>query len=209
MAKIKNRTGEKLIQNNGLEAQVIEYRGVHDIDVKFSNGQIVKNIYYYQFKSRQIRCPMLYEPIENYIKCTNPNTGLVFIIDKDDFNLIKDFYWSATDGYACNSSKGLLHRYLMNPPKKMQIDHINHNILDNRRSNLRICTQTENLYNQNKYKNNRSGYKGVSKHGKKWRAYINKDGKRQNIGIFSTPELAHAAYCKAAKELHGEYAKLA
>ena len=54
-----------------------------------------------------------------------------------------------------------LHRCILNCKKGLQVDHINHNILDNRRSNLKICTQLENANNKGSYKNNKSGYKGV------------------------------------------------
>ena len=54
-----------------------------------------------------------------------------------------------------------LHRWIMNCEKGLQVDHINHNTLDNRKCNLRICTQLENANNKGFYKNNKSGIKGV------------------------------------------------
>ena len=54
-----------------------------------------------------------------------------------------------------------LHRWIMNSPKGMQVDHINRNTLDNRKCNLKICTQLENANNKGFYKNNKSGHKGV------------------------------------------------
>lgn len=54
-----------------------------------------------------------------------------------------------------------LHRYIMKEPKGLQVDHINRNPLDNRKCNLRICTTQENANNKGKYKNNKSGHKGV------------------------------------------------
>ena len=103
-----------------------------------------------------------------------------------------------------------LHRLLMNPPKGMVIDHINHNGLDNRRENLRICTRAENSRNRGKQKNNTSGYKGVCwyKRDKKWRAQIKKDSKKIHIGYFDIIEDAARAYDAKAKELFGEFAHL-
>ena len=54
-----------------------------------------------------------------------------------------------------------LHRWILNCKKGLQVDHINHNTLDNRRCNLKICTQLENANNKGFYKNNKSGIKGV------------------------------------------------
>ena len=103
-----------------------------------------------------------------------------------------------------------LHRLLMDPPKGMVIDHINHNGLDNRRENLRICTRAENSRNRGKQKNNTSGYKGVCwyKRDKKWRAQIKKDSKKIHIGYFDIIEDAARAYDAKAKELFGEFAHL-
>lgn len=88
------------------------------------------------------------------------------------------------------------------------VDHINNNPLDNRRSNLRLATPSQNLGNRVRNKNNTSGYKGVTwnKQTHRWKAAIQAQGKARHLGYFSTPEEAHEAYCKAAKELFGEFA---
>lgn len=91
-----------------------------------------------------------------------------------------------------------------------QVDHINGDPLDNRRSNLRLATHAENQRNKGRYSNNTSGYKGVSwaKKENKWQAQISFNGKVKYLGYFATAEDAYESYCKAAKELHGEYANL-
>jgi hypothetical protein len=97
----------------------------------------------------------------------------------------------------------------MNPSANMVIDHINGDKLDNRRSNLRICTQAENVRNQKKTRYPRlSHYKGVSKDHGCWRARITKDRVWYCLGYFRTEEAAAQAYNQAAQELFGEYARL-
>lgn len=91
-----------------------------------------------------------------------------------------------------------------------QIDHANAIRTDNRISNLRVATDQENNRNRGLNSANSSGFKGVSWHAKtkKWRSDIrDSNGKRLYLGIFSTPESAHAAYCEAAKRYHGEFAR--
>lgn len=90
---------------------------------------------------------------EDYIIGYDKNNKM-FYFDKEDFDKIKNFYWAINkNGYVCTSSRTqnphnfFLHRYLMNPPSDMVIDHINHCRHDNRKSNLKICTQKENMKN--------------------------------------------------------------
>jgi hypothetical protein len=92
----------------------------------------------------------------------------------------------------------------------MQIDHINGNTLDNRIDNLRLCTSTENNANRRAHIRNKSGYKGVSwdKNKQKWLASIMANRVFYRIGFFDDPKLAHIAYCKAASELHGNFARI-
>lgn len=91
-----------------------------------------------------------------------------------------------------------------------QIDHINGNRGDNRISNLRQASNSENLCNRKKPKNNTSGYKGVSWNSSRqaWQATIRRNGSNKNLGYFATREEAASIYGKAALQYHGEFANL-
>lgn len=100
-----------------------------------------------------------------------------------------------------------LHRYIMDAPDGMQVDHIDGNRLNNTRSNLRVCTNMENNHNKPKRNSNKSGYKGVHRvKSGRWCAQITANYKCRSLGVFDTPEAAALAYNKAARELHGEFA---
>jgi len=112
-----------------------------------------------------------------------------------------------------------MHRVIMDPPKGMDIDHINGNTLDNRKENLRICTRSQNSQNRKLRSDSASGYKGVYKHKarnlkKPFEAYIGDSEtsypstKHINLGCYTTAEEAARARDKKAKELHGEFAYL-
>jgi phage-related protein len=96
-------------------------------------------------------------------------------------------------------------------PASYQIDHINGDGLDNRIANLRLASSSENQRNIGLRANNTSGFKGVHLHREsgRWRAVIYINKRQVHLGAFPTPELAHMAYCKAAAELHGEFARAA
>jgi len=85
----------------------------------------------------------------------------------------------------------------------VMVDHINGDRSDNRIANLRNSTRSQNLANCRT--SPRSGFKGASKIKNRWQANIRKDGVKIYLGSFKTPEDAHEAYCKAAKELHGDF----
>jgi hypothetical protein len=148
----------------------------------------------------------------------------IVIIDKDDWNIIEGYTWyphktnhSNLIYIVCTERKNKtkrnirINRLIMgaNTYNKI-VDHKNGNTLDNRKSNLRICTNAENTRNGSIGKHNTSGYKGVSWFylNNKWRSTIVVNYKQISLGLFSKKEDAAKAYNKAAKKYHGEFAKL-
>ena len=105
-----------------------------------------------------------------------------------------------------------MHRFVVGLASgdKRQVDHKNGNTLDNRMDNLRAATASQNAMNRGIQSNNKAGLKGITWHArtKTWRADIGAYGKDKTIGYFKTKEEAHEAYCKAAKELHGEFFRI-
>lgn len=141
-------------------------------------------------------------------------------IDACDVDLAK-FKWNLSHGYARRNAsredgyKGvLIHREILGRVigrellLSEEVDHKDNNPLLNTRANLRIATHSQNMANVKVSKTNSSGYKGVRwlYQLKKWLARIDSDGITHYIGVYATPELAHAAYCEAAKKYHGEFA---
>ena len=100
-----------------------------------------------------------------------------------------------------------MHRVITDCPKGMMVDHINHDTLDNRKCNLRICTSSQNQMNRGKQSNNTSGYKGVHwcKSGSKWAAIIIVNKKYNHLGYFYSKEDAYSAYCMALEKYHGDF----
>lgn len=142
---------------------------------------------------------------------------LTVFIDNEDYDLIAHHKWTVRYGwgntpYAIGRINGKyipMHRLLMNPPKEMLVDHKNHNTLDNRRKNLRICTRSQNMWNRKKSCGT-SKYKGVHwcSYKNRWRADIYIYNKCIKLGRFDSEDDAAKAYNKKAKELFGEFACL-
>jgi hypothetical protein len=131
------------------------------------------------------------------------------LIDKEDYEKIKDVCWTNAAGYCVGYRKGqwvTLHRLITDCPKNMEVDHINHNTLDNRKCNLRIVTRSQNNMNHGLRKDNTSGVVGVRLHScGKWVARIFINGKEQHLGLFLTKEEAITARKEAEIALFGEY----
>lgn len=143
-------------------------------------------------------------------------------VDAADYDWLMQWKWQAVwrkgsaQFYAAHKGFGAgthlrMHRLILGltPGDGLQADHINRDGLDNRRINLRIASASQNNSNKGVSRINKSGYKGVTwqECRKQWRAYINVKGKRYELGYFATAELAHVEYCKAAMQLHGEFAR--
>lgn len=150
--------------------------------------------------------------------------GQFALVDDEDYERVSKFKWYAAgksrggDFYAMRRStknggearKNIhLHRSILNdPPLEMDVDHINHNTLDCRKSNLRACTKSQNRMNRRgPQKNSKTGLRGVlfdSDRGK-FLAQIRMGGKNIYIGRFDSAESASAAYIEANKKYFGDF----
>lgn len=143
------------------------------------------------------------------------------MIDHADLSLVGEFRWYVRDGYVIRTSDHVrLHRVLLDAKPGQIVDHANGNTLDNRRANLRLCTQQQNLWNRRKFTPRKGGaapsspYRGVyfSKHPahakKPWLAYISVNKKRTFVGAFTDELAAAKAYDRVALETRGEFARL-
>lgn len=138
------------------------------------------------------------------------------IIDIEDVELCKRYKWSLTkEGYVLTYKDGkyiYLHRLLLNARAGEYVDHINFNTLDNRKINLRICTNAQNLQHRSKLtKINTSGHHGVSfdKERGKWHVEIQYNNHRKFIGYYKDIDSAIVARKQAEEKYFGEYKSFA
>ena len=147
--------------------------------------------------------------------------GKYALVDDEDFEYLNQFHWSVDgSGYPQRAIKIngkhrpiRMHRDILKLNAGEHADHINHDKLDNKRTNLRKCTQQENNRNMPMLKTNTSGYRGVYEkkdkfRNNKWVSEIHVNNKKIHLGLFKTPEDAAQAYNKAAQQYFGEFARL-
>jgi hypothetical protein len=147
------------------------------------------------------------------------SNGLFAIVDDEDFERANKFRWHLSgqryvmrhirksDG---TRSCQYLARFIMNDPEGLEVDHLHGNKLDHRKSELRFCTHYQNCCNKRKYKNNTSGFKGVTWDSKcsRWRARIRVHGRLISLGRFREIKAAASAYNVASIRHHGEFGRI-
>ena len=139
--------------------------------------------------------------------------GEAFYFDLEDYDLIKDYYWYITDsGYVktCYNRKGILfHRLVMNVlDSKYLVDHIAHITVDNRKSQLRIVTDSENQMNKCLQSNNKTGVPGLIKKDDRWEVYITVNKNCIFLGSSKNKEEAIKIRRDAEEKYFGEYSYL-
>ncbi len=145
--------------------------------------------------------------------------GYVALVDDEDYERVSQFKWYASvrrkTVYAQREVGGTaqkMHRLILGlePGDKSLVDHVDHNGLNNCRSNIRVCTHAENQRNVEKHCDNTSGWKGVIWHkkGQKFAARLRVNSKNIHLGLFHSPISAALEYDRAARKYHGSFACL-
>ena len=153
--------------------------------------------------------------------------GKFTVVDDEDYDYLTQWKWHAQKSrntfYAVRTyahptlktSKGWakrcalrMHRVILRCPADMQVDHFDHDGLENRKFNIRICTKGQNQHNKLPKPHCASKYKGVNRNQKKWKAQIRHNNVRLYLGTYDSEIVAARVYDNKAKELFGEYAYL-
>lgn len=142
--------------------------------------------------------------------------GKYALVDDEDFEFLNKWHWSysrhhTSGGTVLRNDKGKmikLHRQIMGAKSGQQVDHINRDRLDNRRSNLRFCDNSQNRANSKIRKDNQSGYAGVhfNKDKKKWQAILYFHSKKYFLGYFTDKNNAIKARQEAESKIFKDYA---
>ncbi len=144
------------------------------------------------------------------------NGNGVVMVDDADFDWLNKLSWHIHHSKnICYARTGMkvdgkyrnvhMQRLIMGNPDGLEVDHIDGNGLNNQRCNLRTCTRSQNMANRRKVECE-SGYKGVHRNGKKWKAKIVVNYVAHSLGTYELPEDAAKAYDQAARKHFGEFA---
>lgn len=151
------------------------------------------------------------------------HAGLVALVDRADEALVSGFDWHPMWDRHTRSFYAIatvregnrrvpvrMHRLVVSANHHEFVDHVNNDTLDNRRTNLRLCSRSQNQANQRESAGKTSQYKGVrwNRECQKWQAQIGVQGKRHHLGLFTDERSAAAAYDSAARNVFAEYAKV-
>lgn len=144
------------------------------------------------------------------------NGGENALVDDDIYELVKDYTWGLNqEGYVRRVHRDdgrfhqvLLHRFVMDAPAHLIVDHADGVRTNCQRYNLRFCTKRQNVRNSVQHQDSKSPYKGIYKHAGdgKWVGQISVNGRRVRLGRFFTAEEAARAYDAAARKYFGEFA---
>lgn len=148
----------------------------------------------------------------------DPDRGLFFwLVSRGGVVAGMPAGYATDDGYVCVRVEGRIYRahilawfYKTGEWPTRQVDHIDTKRDNNRWDNLRLASNGENGANKPKLSTNTTGFKGVTYDGKrgKYRAQVQKDGKKKHVGYFDCPTAAALAHDNVAAKLHGEFARL-
>lgn len=136
--------------------------------------------------------------------------GEIAHVSREDGTLAKRASWHLNNGYAAAVIDGgtvYLHQLVLPAPPGYEVDHRDGNKLNNRRSNLRLVTRSQQMMNTRLRTDNKSGFRGVSwdEQTKKWRARLVFEGKTHNLGRFDTEMEAASVYAEAANKFCAQY----
>jgi transposase-like protein len=206
-------------RNDETQAMYADYLSGLSMDEVARKYGVTQNAIWCRFQKRGLPRRPRHDPTLSPVTLADDGTariellsGQIAIIDAEDIALVEGARWSALvkkhTTYAVSNSMNqgtvLLHRLIMHAEPGEFVDHINHDGLDNRRSNLRLCSTQVNNWNTRKKRSNTSGYIGVSWHkaGGKWRATFG----QKHIGGFDSKDDAARAYDAYVRANCDEYA---
>lgn len=175
-------------------------------------------------KKRRVRRHSVVQPFDQSIRLIPLTQGQNAVVDAQDYEWLNQWNWIAQldkatgkfyalrrvwncDRSACTAI--LMAKLIMGVgcSKETQVDHRDLDTLNNRRTNLRVATHSQNQCNRPRMRNNTSGFKGVRKYYRKWHATAGHNGKTFYLGSFASREDAARAYDAFVKEKHGEFAR--